>query len=162
MRRHVGFALALTACASAPRAGGTGDADAAFDPRAIRTCVAVPVKPLGGPMPQLPVELRTRGDGGDEGDALAQFWVLPTGRAYMRSVHFLGRADPLFAREVRRVLPDWRFEPARASADSDDFAVTNDSLPCAPGVAGEPVAARVQLPFHFSVAPTTVRSGRHQ
>lgn len=157
MRRHIALSLALTACASSPKSG-TGEAVAAFDPRAVRTCVAVPAKPLGGPTPQLPPELRSSGDGGDRGDALAQFWVLPTGRAHMPSVRFLGRTNPAFAREVRRVLPSWRFEPALASADSDDFAVTNDSLPCLPGVPGTPVAARVQLPFHFAVAPTTVRS----
>jgi hypothetical protein len=152
MRRILPLSLLLAACATAPKSDSAHAATAAFDPMAVRTCLSKPVGVIGGPQPEWPTSLMVDGRPLVEGEVLAQFWVLPDGRVYVPSIRFLRVTDPAFAKATLRVIPHWRFAPALASAaSSDSDVIDNTPTPCRPGVAGQPAAALVQLPFTFAI-----------
>ena len=129
--------VALAACAHLARPANA----------ATRTCVASVVHPLRtNPSPEYPAALRGSGTGGA---VVLQFRVQEDGKPDLHTLRVLRESDPAFTDAVRRVLPKWRYEPARASADSADFAISNDGSACHPGKPGTPAAALVQQPFIF-------------
>jgi TonB family protein len=137
LRAPVVVAVALAACGHAARPARA----------ATRTCVASAVRPLRtNPSPEYPAALRGSGAGGA---VVLQFRVRENGKPDLHTLRVLRESDPAFTESVRRVLPKWRYEPARASADSDDFAISNDGSACHPGKPGTPAAALVQQPFIF-------------
>jgi periplasmic protein TonB len=71
-------------------------------------------------------------DRGQTGEVLVQFVVTPEGRVDMSTLKVLSSSNELFTREVRAVLPHWRFLPAE--------------------VGGRKVAQYVQLPITFALA----------
>ena len=88
----------------------------------------------GGPAPRYPERARAAGLAGV---ALAQFVIDTSGRAQMATLRFLELTDVQFGDAVRRVLPQWRFAPAR--------------------IDGCVKPQLVQLPFAFNLAgPATL------
>lgn len=86
------------------------------------------VKP-GNPVPKFPLELEGTSKGGT---ATVQFVVDSTGKAIMSTFLVIITSDMRFADAVKRVLPEYRFEPAE--------------------VDGRTVRQVVRMPFTFSVA----------
>ena len=82
----------------------------------------------GNPQPRYPEVLKASGV---EGEVLAQFVVLETGRADMDSFKILKSSNELFSSSVRAVLPQMRFLPAE--------------------IGGHKVKQLVQLPFEFKI-----------
>ncbi|MGH7720356.1 MAG: energy transducer TonB [Gemmatimonadaceae bacterium] len=80
------------------------------------------------PRPRFPDILQSSGAGGE---VLVQFVVDTSGRAEMNSLKILKSTNELLTREVRSVLPRWRFYPAE--------------------VGGRKVRQLVQLPFSFNL-----------
>jgi protein TonB len=81
----------------------------------------------GNPVPKYPGMLESSRV---EGDVLVQFVVDTLGRAEMNTYKVLKTSNELFAQEVRRVLPFYKFYPAEAG--------------------GRKVKQFVQLPFRFA------------
>ena len=83
----------------------------------------------GNPQPKYPSMLQSANV---EGEVLVQFVVDTSGKAEMSTFKILKASNDLFAQEVRRVLPFYRFYPAEAG--------------------GRKVQQYVQLPFVFGMA----------
>ena len=93
--------------------------------------VEKPVLPRdGNPNPKYPSILETSRV---EGDVTVQFVVDTLGKAEMNTFKIIKASNELFAQEIRRVLPFWRFYPAEAG--------------------GHKVKQYVQLPIRFQAPP---------
>lgn len=93
--------------------------------------VEKPVLPKdGNPNPKYPSILESSRV---EGDVTVQFVVDTLGKAEMTSFKVIKASNELFAQEIRRVLPFWRFYPAEAG--------------------GHKVKQYVQLPIRFQAPP---------
>jgi len=82
----------------------------------------------GNPQPRYPEVLKASGV---EGEVLAQFTVLETGRADMDTFKIIRSSNELFSAAVKNVLPKMRFLPAE--------------------IGGKKVKQLVQLPFEFKI-----------
>ncbi len=82
----------------------------------------------GNPTPRYPEVLKSSGV---EGEVLAQFTVLESGRADMDTFKIIRSSNDLFSASVKNVLPSLRFLPAE--------------------IGGRKVKQLVQLPFEFKI-----------
>jgi periplasmic protein TonB len=104
-------------------AGGTGSGSAGGAPGGTGTGTApdlsqpfrehqveIPVSALGNVSPDYPPSLR---ETGVEGQVVAEFVVLESGRVDMSTLRIIETSNALFTASVRSALPRMRFSPAR-------------------------------------------------